>query len=97
MASEPAEDLVFRIEGPDGGAEELVLPTALVDALGQGGTPVETVADIATIEFASQAHHLVHHGGEGADARVEAAEERMLELFEDRFGVSFGEATGHSH
>lgn len=81
----------------DGTTDEITLPAGLVDLVAEGDqTTAETISDVAMLSFASRAHHVVHHG-EGADEELEAQEERIMELFEERFGVTFGEATGHQH
>jgi hypothetical protein len=49
------------------------------------------------LSFAQQAHALVHHAPEEPDEEVVANEEKTMELFEERFGQTFGEMTGHSH
>ncbi|USZ71662.1 DUF7545 family protein [Natronosalvus halobius] len=93
------ETTTFSIEADDGDADtdEVTLPTGLVDLLAEEGQgEAETVADITLLSFASRAHHLVHHG-EDPGEDLEAQEERVMDLFEERFGVSFAEATGHHH
>lgn len=93
------EDLLtFRIEDPDGNEEEIELPAGLVDLLGEeeDESEAEVVADLAVMSFASRAHMIAHHG-EGAGPEIEAIEETMMDLFEDRFGMTYGEATGHQH
>lgn len=87
----------FSIESETGAVDEVTIPSGLVDLLAEGEqSPSETVGDITLLSFASRAHHLVHHG-DGADEDLKAQEERILELFEERFGVSYAEATGHHH
>jgi len=91
------EDVTFTVEG-EGETERLTLPGELVDALAEGvETRGEVVADVAQMAFTQRAHVLVHHSEEEVDETTEAAEERARELFEDRFGVTYAEATGHSH
>ena len=96
MESENVSTITFTIDsGSD--TDELTLPTELVDLLAEGEQlPAEVVGDITLLSFASRAHHLVHHG-EGTDEELEAAEARTMELFEERFGVTYAEATGHQH
>ena len=77
--------------------DDITVPAGLVDLMAEGDQgPTETIGDIVLLSFASRAHHLVHHS-DGADEELEAQEQRMMDLFEDRFGVTFGEATGHQH
>lgn len=82
----------------DGDTATIDVPTALLDALSEpDDTAAEVVADIAVMSFAGRAHALLHHTeGEPSEA-LEDAESEMMERFEDRFGVTYGEATGHAH
>lgn len=100
MTDQETTDVTFEIDGPDDDddAATLTLPAALVDALAEPDeTRAETVAAVSLQTFVSQAHHVVQHGDGEVPAELAAAEERALELFEERFGISFGEATGHQH
>ncbi len=95
--TDEVETTTFTIETPDGDADEVTLPSGLVDLLAEEDqTAAETVADIALLSFASRAHHIVHHG-DAVDDELEAQEARAMDLFEERFGVTFAEATGHHH
>jgi hypothetical protein len=93
-----AETLTITIA--DGDEEEtLTAPRELLEALAEGDqSPTEVVGDVAMLSLASRAHHMAHHG-EGGDLEfdVEAVESATMELFEERFGVTFEQATGHSH
>lgn len=92
-----ADDLQFTVDG-DGETADLTLPRALVEALGDGDEPAaEIVADVAQMGFTSRAHMLVHHDDGEVPSELEAAEERARELFEQRFGTTYAEATGHDH
>jgi hypothetical protein len=94
--ADDVETVTISIEA-NGDSDEVTLPTGLVDVLAeQGQSPAEVVGDITLLSFASRAHHLVHHG-EGDDPELAAIEEETMDLFEERFGVTFGEATGHQH
>ena len=79
-------------------SDELTVPVALVEMLREGdeSTP-EVVGDIAMLGFAQQIHGAVHHGHGDPSDELEAVEEATLARFEERFGQSFGEMTGHSH
>ncbi len=95
--TDEVETISFAIQSDDGTADEVTAPAGLVDLVGEGGqSPAETVGDVVLLSFASRAHHVVHHG-ESADERLEAQEEVVMDLFEERFGVTFAEATGHHH
>lgn len=79
--------------------DELELPEAILDLYRED--PEESDAQIAgdmlVMAFTERAHALAHHS-EGEDSEeIEAIEAEMMELFEARFGVSYAEATGHSH
>lgn len=88
----------FTIEGPDGESDELELPTELLDLLSEeGDTQTEVIGDMAILSFAQQAHAIVHHSQGEVDENLQQIEEETLAQFEERFGVSFAEATGHSH
>ncbi|MFP9190645.1 DUF7545 family protein [Natronosalvus vescus] len=95
--ADDVETTTFSIETADGDTDEVTLPSGLVDLLAEGDqTQAETVGDITLLSFASRAHHIVHHGEEPSE-ELEAQEARAMELFEERFGVTFAEATGHHH
>ncbi|QCS41735.1 hypothetical protein [Natrinema versiforme] len=95
--TDEVQTTTFSISSDDGATDEITIPSGLVDLVAEGDqTDAETVGDVMLLSFASRAHHIVHHG-EDADDELEAQEERVMELFEERFGVTFGEATGHQH
>ena len=95
--TDEVETISFAIEADDGTEDEVTLPAGLADLVAEGDqTSAETVGDVVLLSFASRAHHVVHHG-EGADEELEAQEEAAMDLFEERFGVTFAEATGHHH
>ena len=78
-------------------SDELELPVTLLDRLRENDeSDIVVVGDLATLSLAQQAHGMVHHG-DAADEQLEAAEEMMMELFEERFGQTYAEVTGHSH
>lgn len=83
----------------DDEADELELPTEVLELYREepGETDAQIASDMLVMAFAERAHALAHHG-EGEDlGDIEAVEEAMMDAFEDRFGVSYAEATGHSH
>jgi hypothetical protein len=78
--------------------DEIEVPTTLVEMLGEGNESVPTVVgDLAILGLAQQAHGVVHHGQGETPPELEEAEQLMMELFEERFGQTYGEVTGHSH
>jgi hypothetical protein len=78
--------------------DELTLPTALLDMLREDdeSTP-ELVGDIAMFGMAQRIHGAVHHAQGEPGEEVQAANETTMDLFEERFGASFAELTGHDH
>jgi hypothetical protein len=88
----------YTIEGPAGETDTVELPEGLVDVLSdQGESKTEVVADITLLSFVQRAHALVHHSEGEVPADLQEIDEKAEELFEERFGVSFAEATGHQH
>ena len=95
--TEEVDTTTFEISADDGTTDEVTVPSGLLDLVAEGDqTDAETVGDVTLLSFASRAHHIVHHG-EDADEELEAQEARIMDLFEERFGVTYGEATGHQH
>jgi hypothetical protein len=92
-----ADEITVTVETDDS-TDEITLPAALVERFSEGDEPTATVvADVLQIAFSQRAHALVHHSQGDASDEDEAIEEHALELFEERFGQTFAEATGHSH
>jgi hypothetical protein len=88
----------YTIEGPNGDTDSVELPSGLVDVLSeQGESPATVVGDVALLSFVQRAHAIVHHSEGGVPEDLLEINEKAEELFEDRFGVSFAEATGHHH
>lgn len=83
--------------GDDSDAVEL--PTDLVDLFREdpAETDAEIVADVLVMSFAERMHAIVHHGQGQGDGSLEELEAAMMDEFENRFGMTFDEATGHSH
>jgi hypothetical protein len=78
--------------------DELTVPLPLVEMLSEGEESVTTVVgDLAMLGLAQQAHGVVHHGQGEVGAAVEDAEQLTMELFEERFGQTYAEVTGHGH
>jgi hypothetical protein len=82
----------------DGDSDEFTIPVTLTEALSEDDeTSAEVVGNLALLGLAQQAHGIVHHSHGDVGEELEAAEEATLEEFEERFGQSFQEMTGHSH
>lgn len=93
-----ADSATLTIESEDGTSDELEVPTGLLDMLREGDdTDPEIVGDIAMIGLAQRIHGAIHHAQGEPDQDVRDAEDVTMDLFEDRFGQSFAEMTGHDH
>ena len=92
------ETATVRIESDDGEIDELTLPRELLAMVDEGGqSDAEIVADVAMLSFASRVHHLVAHSEGEPDEEMQNIEAETMDQFEERFGMTFAEATGHSH
>ena len=93
-----AETVTLTLESDDGATDELEVPTQLLEMLAEGDeTAPEVVGDIAMFGLAQRIHSAAHHSEGETDDVIEDTESLTLDLFEDRFGRSFAELTGHSH
>lgn len=92
------ETVTVRLETDDE-SDELTVPVGVIDLLREEDEEgvVGVVGDIAMLGLAQQAHGIVHHSHGEVSDEIRAAEELTMELFEERFGQSFGDVTGHSH
>ncbi|WP_121821463.1 DUF7545 family protein [Halostella salina] len=86
------------IASSDDGEDEIELPEDLIDMLAEDDEDAATViGDIALFGCAQRIHGAIHHGqGEPSEA-VKEVEADTMEIFEERFGATFGELTGHDH
>ena len=95
--ADPSDTVTLTVESAEG-SDEVTLPADLIELLKEGEeTPAEVVGDLAMMGCAQRIHATVHHSQGDVDPTIEHLEELTMELFEDRFGVSYGEMTGHSH
>lgn len=95
MASD--QPVTITLESDDG-RDELDIPAAILDLLREGEeSDAEIVGDIAMFGLAQRIHGAVHHGQGEADEELQRVEQATLDRFEERFGASFGELTGHDH
>ncbi|MGB9965462.1 hypothetical protein [Halobacterium sp. CBA1126] len=93
------DEATFTIEDPDGDTNEVTLPTRLVEMFSEEDdeSEAQVVGDIALMAFAQRAHALVHHSQEEPTEELQNVEEAVLDQFEQRFGQTYAEATGHQH
>ena len=92
------DDTVTVTLEADGESDELTVPTALVDMLREGEeSDPEVVGDIAMFGMAQRVHGAVHHSQGEPDEEIQAVNETTMEQFEERFGATFSELTGHDH
>lgn len=88
----------FEIHGDDDSTDSVRIPTGLLELLAEDDNPPATViGDLALLGCAQRIHAAVHHSHEESDTDLEALEEATMELFEERFGASYAELTGHAH
>ena len=91
------ETVTLRIEGDDD-ADEVTLPSEMLDLMRENDeTDTEIVGDLALFSCAQRIHATVHHAEGGDTDQYRDIEETTMELFEDRFGATYGELTGHDH
>lgn len=93
-----ADDTVtMYIDRPDGD-DEVTLPSEMLDLMRESDeSDAEIVGDLALFSCAQRIHATVHHAEGGDSEEYREIEERTMELFEERFGASYGELTGHQH
>jgi hypothetical protein len=91
------ETVTLTIETEEN-SDELEIPVDAIDLLNEGDESAPTVlGDLALLGVAQQIHGIIHHSQEEVGADIEAAEEKTMEVFEERFGRSFAEMVGHDH
>ena len=79
-------------------ADEVVLPAGVLDAFtAEGQSSAEAVGDVLTMSCTQRLHAAVAHSAGEPDDEIEQLESTMREQFEERFGASFAEVTGHHH
>lgn len=92
-----SEEYAVEIEaGSD--SDVVTVPESALEALAEDeDTPAQVAGDLVMLGLAQQLHTAVHHGGGDLDEQIEEAEAELMDDFEERFGVTYGEMTGHSH
>lgn len=93
-----ADDTVtLQIDGDDD-SDEVTLPSEMLDLMREGDeSDAEIVGDLALFSCAQRIHATVHHAEGGDTEQYQDIEEQTMELFEDRFGASYADLTGHQH
>ena len=93
-----ADSLTVTVD-VDAETEAIELPADLVDLYREEAdeSDAQIVGDMLVMAFSERAHAIAHHGEGGDEETIQAIEDDMMELFEERFGMTYAEATGHSH
>lgn len=91
------ETVTVRLETEES-SDELTVPIGVVEMLSEEGDTVPTVVgDLAMLGLAQQAHGVVHHAEGEVGEDLAEAEQLTMDLFEQRFGRTYAEVTGHGH
>ncbi|MFQ3318851.1 MAG: hypothetical protein ACI8UR_000004 [Natronomonas sp.] len=91
------DTVTLHIEGP-GDEDEVTLPEEMLDLMRENDeSDAEIVGDLALFSCAQRIHATVHHAEGGDSEEYREIEEQTMELFEERFGASYAELTGHQH
>jgi hypothetical protein len=93
-----SETVTVTLES-DNDTDEMTVPKGLIDILKESPdeTATDVVGDIAMMGFAQRIHGAVHHAEGEPDEEILALNDATMDLFEERFGATFDELTGHSH
>ncbi len=90
------ETVTLQIEGDD--VDEVTLPKEMLELMREAEeSDAEIVGDLALFSCAQRIHATVHHAEGGDTERYRGIEKQTMKLFEERFGASYAELTGHSH
>lgn len=78
--------------------EELSLPAGALETFGAADqSPADVVGDLLVVSCTQRLHGIVAHGREDPGEELRELEADMRDHFEERFGATFAEVTGHSH
>ncbi|ERG89889.1 MAG: hypothetical protein J07HX5_02061 [halophilic archaeon J07HX5] len=78
--------------------ETVTVSRAMIELLREDDeTAPGVIGDMAVLSLAQQAHGIVHHSDGEVPEQIAAAEDHTMALFEERFGQSYAEMTGHDH
>jgi hypothetical protein len=93
-----ADDTVtLYIEGEEDD-DEVTLPVEMLDLMREEEeSDAEIVGDLVLFSCAQRIHATVHHAEGGDTEQYRDIEAATMELFEERFGASYAELTGHQH
>lgn len=93
------DETTFTIEDASGNSDQLTLPSELIEMFAEEDDESDAVvvSDIALMAFTQRAHMLVAHGEDEPSEELQQVEAATMERFEERFGMTLGEATGHQH
>ena len=94
-----AETYTLTIESDSEHEDETVeVPQAAIDTLAQDDdSPTIMAGDLVMLGLAQQLHANVFHAEQAASDTIKQANDDLGDLFEDRFGMTFAEMTGHDH
>jgi hypothetical protein len=91
------EDVTVTVE-TDSEDDTIEIPAGLIDRLREEGeTRADVVGSITLMALTGRAHALLHHVEEESGEELQDIEDVMQGRFEDRFGMTYAEATGHEH
>jgi hypothetical protein len=91
------DTVTLTIEG-DEDEDDLTVPSQLIDMLREGDqSDPEVVGDLVLMGMAQRTHGAVAHAEGEPDQQMVDLETLTLDLFEERFGATYGELTGHDH
>ncbi|NHN48773.1 hypothetical protein G9464_14385 [Halostella sp. JP-L12] len=93
------DTITVSLESSDGGDDEIELPAALVEMLSEEDdeAAATVVGDIALFGCAQRIHGAIHHSQGEPSEEIQSVEADTMEIFEERFGATFEELTGHDH